>query len=119
MDPIEELQDYSLMPIQTKEHSHNNRVIVNDRYFEKRVSIYAFIEQKPYHTSFISLIFFPYIIGMVLLLLLFSLYWHIPVRDFFQVYNGFSQILFWVFGIYFVITALDIWWLVKKLFGKW
>jgi len=102
--------------------AHNSRIILNDLHTEQEASSRYVMkkndEQSIFYTSFVSLVFLPYIIGMLLTLGLFYFYMGIPIKDFFHVYSGLSQLLFWLFGIYLIITMVDIWLIVKKLFSK-
>ena len=101
--------------------AHSSRIILNDLHTEQEASSRYKMKKEEegiFYTSFISLVFLPYIIGMLLSLGLFYFYMGIPIKDFFHVYSGLSQLLFWVFGIYLIITLVDIWLIVKKLFSK-
>lgn len=109
-------KDYNLVQIENRNTNENN-IIVNELHSEQKPR-YVMLEENIYYTSFISLVFFPYILGMLLSLVLFSFYLGIPIKDFFHVYSGLSQILFWVFGIYLMITLFDVWWIVKKIFSR-
>jgi hypothetical protein len=110
-------KDFKLIKIEGRSTSAENRMAVAELHEEGRPR-YIFSEENILYTSFLSLVFFPYFLGMCLLLLLFYFYMDISVKDFFHVYSGFSQILFWIFGSYLMVTLFDLWWLVKKLFSK-
>jgi hypothetical protein len=110
-------QDFKLIKIEGRSSSGEKRIAATELQEERR-SAYVLAEQNIFYTSFISLVFLPYILGMCLLLILFYFYMDISVKDFFHVYSGFSQILFWIFGSYLMVTLFDIWWIIKKVFSK-
>jgi hypothetical protein len=111
--------DYSLVKI--RRASASGRTAVQRMYDpeEQRRSAYVFIENNTVMVSLLSALFIPYILGMLLTLVLFYFYIGISVTDFFHVYSGFSQFIFWVLGAYLIITIVDVWLLSRKfLFGR-
>ena len=114
---VKQGKDYNLVKIGNRDSETENNIIVNELHGEQKPR-YVLLEENIYYASFISLVFFPYILGMLLSLILFYFYMGIPVKDFFHVYSGLSQILFWVFGTYLMITLFDVWWIVKKIFSR-
>jgi len=85
---------------------------------EERRSAYYFVAESKTFLSVVSLIFVPYLIGMLLMLLFFYFYLDIDITDFFHVYGGLSQLSLWFFGVYLIITVADIWLLSRK-FIEW
>jgi hypothetical protein len=84
----------------------------------ERVGGYHFVEKNTVLVSFLSAVFFPYILGMLLMLVLFYFYVGVSVTEFFHVYSGLSQFIFWILGMYLIITVIDIWLLAQKIFTK-
>ena len=114
---IEKLFDHQLVEITKKEEVQQNKMVVRE--LEKpHQSTYEFIQSNTVLVSFISVVFLPYMTGMLLTLFLFYFYMGIPVMDFFHVYSGLSQLVFWILGIYLIITLTDIWLILKKVFGR-
>jgi len=101
----------------TRERMTRNKRAVNAMDEENR-STYAFVQDNTVLVSFVSAIFLPYILGMLFTLILFYFYIGIPVMDFFHVYSGLSQFVFWILGLYFIIFLTDIWLIFKKVFGR-
>jgi hypothetical protein len=85
---------------------------------KKNQSSYVFVEKNMVLVSFLSAVFFPYVLGMLLMLVLFYFYVGVSVTEFFHVYSGLSQFIFWILGMYLIITVIDIWLLAQKIFTK-
>jgi type III secretory pathway component EscU len=113
--------DYNLIRVNRTKARQNNRISVHnlsDRMDDGKSSAYLFIENNTVALSLLSAVFVPYILGMLLTLVLFYFYVGVSVTDFFHVYSGLSQLLFWVLGSYFIITVADIWFLSRKFLGS-
>ncbi len=108
-------EDYNLIRVNHSSEASNNTILVQVDKNKKRPLGFVFVEKNPLVLSFLSLLFLPYILGMILTLLLFYFYVGVGISDFFHVYSGLSQFLFWILGSYLMITLFDIWFLTKKL----
>ncbi len=110
--------DYRLVRLNRNDMSERTRIImrdIEDENLTRSESMYVFAEKNPLVVSVISAFFLPYMLGMLLMLVLFYFYVGISITDFFHVYSGLSQVVFWVFGAYLIITVTDLWLLFKKL----
>jgi hypothetical protein len=113
---IEKLFGQTLTETKKKHVPHNTMMV--HALDKKRHSSYTLVQENTVLISFVSVIFLPYILGMLITLLLFYFYIGIPIMDFFHVYSGLSQLVFWILGLYIIITLTDIWFILKKVFGR-
>jgi hypothetical protein len=109
--------DYNLARLNRLNPGSRNRIMMQgfsgDR---QKQTAFLFVENNTLLVSLLSALFFPYILGMLITLVLFYFYVGVSVTDFFHVYSGFSQFVFWVLGAYFIVTVIDIWLLSRKFF---
>ena len=121
-EETDQKNDYNLTKLNRLSAAAHNRVVIQDLKEKKlsgeRPTAYLFVENNTILVSFLSVLFIPYILGMLLTLVLFYFYVGISVTDFFHVYSGLSQFIFWVLGIYLIITVVDIWLLARKFFTR-
>jgi hypothetical protein len=119
---IKRKNDYSLTQLHRLHPTSRNRVVVQDltrdHFSDEKPSAFIFVENNTLLVSLLSALFVPYMLGMLLTLVLFYFYVGVSVTDFFHVYSGFSQFVFWVLGAYLIITVADIWLLSRKFILK-
>jgi hypothetical protein len=113
---IEKLFDRASVEVKRKHVPHKKMVV--HALDDKSRNSYSFVQENAVLVSFVSVVFLPYILGMLIALILFYFYIGISVVDFFHVYSGLSQLVFWVLGLYIIITLIDIWLILKKVFGR-
>jgi len=114
--------DYNLTKLNRLSSEPRNRKVIQNLQdgglSAERHTTYLFVENNTVLVSLLSVLFIPYILGMLLTLVLFYFYVGISVTDFFHVYSGLSQFIFWVLGIYLIITVIDVWLLARKFFTR-
>ena len=114
--------DYNLTKLNRLSPSAHNRIVIQDLRDEEfssgKHTAFIFVENNTVLVSLLSALFIPYILGMLFTLILFYFYVGISVTDFFHVYSGLSQFIFWVLGTYMIITVIDVWLLSRKFFSR-
>jgi len=119
---INRKNDYNLTRLNRLSPTSHNRIVIQDladeRFSGEKHTAYLFVENNTVLVSLLSVLFIPYILGMLLTLVLFYFYVDVTVTEFFHVYSGLSQFVFWVLGTYLIITVVDIWLLSRKFFTR-
>jgi len=90
---------------------------VGNRYITMKRNT-VLLENNIMMLSVVSVFFVPYILGMLTTLVLYYFYVGVSVSDFFHVYSGLSQLIFWVLGFYLIITFTDVWLIMKKILQR-